>query len=98
MAADQEFRGLIKSLNRFLKAFHHARMIQFAENQNHGSAGLECMAKNITMGVHPALPSVDTNWLIYGNAQNWLHTRVDILHNLYWEALQISRAKLLDSS
>lgn len=50
------------------------------------------------MRVQPALPSFNTEQLIFGNARNWLHTGVDILKDHYEEALQKARAELLETS
>lgn len=98
MSADQDFRKAVRSMYRFLKAFHHAYALQVAESQNRQPAQLVQMANQIATGVQPALPSLNTEWLIFGNARNWLHTGVDILKDHYGEALQEARAELLEAS
>lgn len=55
-------------------------------------------SNQIVTGVQPALPSLNTEWLIYENTRNWLHTAVDILKDHYGKALQEARAELLEAS
>lgn len=81
-----------------MKSFHHAHTLQVANSQKCQPARLVHLANQIATGVQPALPSLNTEWLIFGNARNWLHTGVDILKDHYGEALQEARAELLEAS
>lgn len=98
MATDQEFQKSVRSMYHFLKAFHHTHTLQASASQNRQSARLVPMANQIVTGIRPALPNLNTEWLIYGNARNWLHTGVDILRDHYEGALQMARRELLETS
>ncbi|MGL4283373.1 MAG: hypothetical protein ACRCSI_07060 [Eubacterium aggregans] len=98
MSADEEFKKLIRSMYRFLKAFHHSYVLQVSADQNRQPIRLTDLAHQLATSVRPALPSLNTEWLIYGNARNWLHTWVDILRDHYKGALDEAKAELRASS
>jgi len=37
----------------------------------------------MSSGIQPALPDINTEWLIFGNAKNWHQTGTDILEQGY---------------
>lgn len=79
---DQEFKALIRVF-KFIRAFHHVTEMTTAPDRDSQLARLERMADQISSGIQPAFPKVDTKWLIFGNAKNWLNTSVDILKDHY---------------
>lgn len=98
MSADQDFKKLIRSMHRFLKAYHHALSIQTSSSQNQQPVRLSRIADRLSTVVQPAIPNPTTELLIYGNARNWLHIGVDILQDHYREALRTAQADLVSAS
>lgn len=85
---DREFKALIRDLFRYLKAYHHHLGRVEAGDEDGPPAKMQRMAFQISAGIQPAFPMVSTEWLILGNAKNWLNTGTDILVDHHEKALQ----------
>ena len=95
---EQEFKALIRVLFKFIKAYHHNLGMMGAGNEEGPPAKLQRMACSMSAGIQPAFPSVNTKWLIYGNAKNWLNNSLDILKEHHEQALvEASQAVFLAS-
>lgn len=80
---EREFKALFRVLHRYLKAFHHDFEMGVSMDEGGPPAKLQRMAMQISAGIQPAFPKVSTEWLVFGNAKNWLETGKDILVGLY---------------
>lgn len=85
---EREFKALIRVLFRYVKAYHHHLGMMEAGDEEGPPAKLQRMAYQISAGIQPAFPRVSTEWLIFGNAKNWLNIRLDILSDHHERALQ----------
>lgn len=98
MSADQDFKQLIRKFYGYLKAFHHLQTLQKGEEQGTPPIFLSQLADRLYSSIHPARPNQTTDWWIYGNARNWLHTEVDILKDHYKDTLDTIKQEILNSS
>ncbi|KAG1957531.1 uncharacterized protein LOC120471830 [Pimephales promelas] len=91
MNKDQEFKELVRVLYKFVRAFHHVWEIKVASETKCPPARLQKLAAQISGGIQPAFPNLTVKWLIFGNANNWLNTEMDILTQHYQDTLEAAR-------
>ncbi|MGL5566425.1 MAG: hypothetical protein ACRDC4_11955, partial [Plesiomonas sp.] len=94
MATEEEFKKKIRVFFKFLKAYHHELSIRELEEHDRQPDHLVRLARQAAGSIRPALPSMETDWLTYGNARNWLHTGTQILQGHYEQALWGARIDL----
>ncbi|MGL5564576.1 MAG: hypothetical protein ACRDCE_07620 [Cetobacterium sp.] len=91
MAEEVNFKLSIRTLYKYLKAFHHVRVMRGPEEAGTQPARMGRMARRMAGIARPAFPNTKTEWLGFGNAKNWLYTGTVILEGHYGEALKEAR-------
>lgn len=84
------FGALVRALHQYIKAYHHRGNIQLSKGDTVGPPGLARITKQLEVLVKPAMPTPNTESMLYGNARNWLHNSLQILEDHYQLAVNNS--------
>ncbi|KAL2076567.1 hypothetical protein ACEWY4_027763 [Coilia grayii] len=94
MTTDDQFKALVRHMHNYLKATHHLRFVENSDGAR-PPVSLSRTTEHLERAILPAMPSYDTNLMLYGNARNWLCTGLQVLENHYLEIQRQSRQGIL---
>lgn len=86
MTSDEDFRILMRKLYQYIRAHHHLRNTNTADNQ--GPPSLNRITQTLETLIKAAAPAQTAEWMVFGIAHNWLHNSLQILETHYTDAIE----------
>ena len=73
MTYEEKFKKLVREMHQYIKAYHHLTNVHISDGTTQEPLGMVRTMRRLESVIKPAVPTVTTNLMLYGNARNWLH-------------------------
>ena len=88
MTYEEKFKKLVREMHQYIKAYHHLTNVHISDGTTQEPLGMVRTMRRLESVIKPAVPTVTTNLMLYGNARNWLHTGLQMLEDHYEKTLK----------